>query len=70
MAACGFVSIIDGLNAIKGNDKYNLPRMDECSDSLGGTKIFSALEEISGYSHMPILESDCDNTVLTFHSGL
>ena len=37
------------LNAVTVKDTYPLPRIDECLDSLGDTKFFSALDAISGY---------------------
>ena len=58
------------LNAVTVKDTYPLPRMDECLDSLGDTKVFSALDAISGYWQMPIPESDRDKTAFSCHSGL
>ena len=58
------------LNAVTVKDTYPLPRMDECLDSLGNTKVFSALDAISGYWQIPIPESDRDKTVSSCHSGL
>ena len=58
------------LNAVTVKYTYPLPRMDECLDSLGDTKVFSALEAISGYWQMQIPESDRDKTPFSCHSGL
>ena len=58
------------LNAVTVKDTYPLPRMDEFLDSLGDTKVFSALDAISGYWQMPIPESDRDKTAFSCHSGL
>lgn len=44
--------------------------MDECIDNLGDTKVFSALDAISGYCQMPILEGYCDWMAFECHSGL
>lgn len=41
-------------------DTYLLPRMDECLDSLGNIKVFSALDAVSGYEQMPTPKSDRD----------
>ena len=57
------------LNAVTVKDTYPLPRMDECLDSLGDTKVFSALDAISGYWQMPIPENDRDKTAFSC-SGL
>ncbi|CDF38334.1 unnamed protein product [Chondrus crispus] len=58
------------LKAVTVKDTYPLPRMDECRDSLGDTKVFSALDAISGYWQMPIPECDRDKTAFSCHSGL
>ena len=66
----GFCVDYRKLNAVTVKDTYPLPRMDECLDSLGDTKVFSALDAISGYWQMPIPESDRAKTALSCHSGL
>ena len=58
------------LNAVTVKDTYPLPRMDECLDSLRDTKVFSALDAISGYWQMPIPESGRNKTAFSCHSGL
>ena len=58
------------LNAVTVKDTYPLPRLDECLDWLGDTKVFSALDAISGYWQMPIPEPDRDKTAFSCHSGL
>eukprot|EP00171_Calliarthron_tuberculosum_P022350 IDg22350t1 len=37
------------LNALAVRNHYPIPRIDECLDSLGTSKIFSALDANSGY---------------------
>ena len=44
-----FCVIYRNLKAVRVNDTYPLPRMDECLDSLSDTKVVSALDLISGY---------------------
>ena len=56
--------------AVTVKDTYPLPRIDECLDSLGDTKVFYALDAISGYWQMPIPWSDRDKTAFSSHSGL
>ena len=58
------------LNAVTVKDTYPLPRMDECLDSLGDTKVFSALDAISGHWQIPIPESYRGKTAFSCHSGL
>ena len=58
------------LNAGTVKDTCPLPLMDECLDSLGDTKVFSALDAISGYWQMRIPESERDKTAFSRHSGL
>ena len=58
------------LSAVRVNDTYPLPRMDECLDSLGDTKDFSTLDEIDGYCQMPIPEYDRDKNTFSCHFGI
>lgn len=58
------------LNAVIIKGTYPLSRMDECLDSLGDKKVFSALDAIYGYWQMPIPEKDRHKTAFSCHSGL
>ncbi len=49
---------------------YPLPRMDECIDSLGDTKVFTTLDANSGYWQLPVWDKDRDITAFTSHAGL
>lgn len=57
------------LNAMSLKDSYPLPRMDECIDSLGDAKFFTALDCNWGFWQIPIREGDRDKTTFTCHSG-
>ncbi len=57
------------LNALSLKDSYALPRMDECNDSLGDAKFFTALDCNWGFWQIPIREQDRDKTTFTCHSG-
>lgn len=37
------------LNTIPVRDRYPIPRMDECVDSLSSAEVFSTLDASSGY---------------------
>eukprot|EP00171_Calliarthron_tuberculosum_P000507 IDg507t1 len=43
--------------------------MDECLDSLGTAKVFSALDANSGYWQMSVAEDSVDKTAFVSHSG-
>eukprot|EP00171_Calliarthron_tuberculosum_P003653 IDg3653t1 len=57
------------INALKVRDHYPIPRMDECLDSLGTARIFSALDANSGYWQMAVAEDSVDKTAFVSHSG-
>ena len=50
------------LNAITIKDKFPLPRIDDCLDSLAGKHIISTLDCFAGYWQIPIAESTRDFT--------
>ena len=50
-------------------DTYPIPRMDECLDSLGESKVFSTLYCKSGYWQIPVAEEDRPKTTFTCHAG-
>lgn len=58
------------LNEVTVKDTYPSPRVDECIDSLGDTKVFSALDAVSRYWQMPIPEGDRDKNAFSCNSGL
>ena len=58
------------VNAICGKDSYPLPNIQEIFDQLGGAKIFSTLDLISGYWQIPVAEEDIPKTAFICHTGL
>jgi len=46
------------LNAITMRDKYPLPRVDDILDALGQVKLFSSLDQTSGYRRIQVAEDD------------
>lgn len=58
------------LNAVTIRDSYLIPRLEECTDSLGDARILSILDASSGYWRVEIAKEDCDKTAFTFHHGL
>lgn len=58
------------LNTLTVRDSYPIPRMDECIDSLGDTKIFYTLNANCGYWQVEIDEGDWDKTSPTSQHGI
>ena len=58
------------LNSLTRKDAYPLPRIDECLESLGGSKWFSTLDLASGYWQCEVEESDRPKTAFSTHKGL
>jgi hypothetical protein len=50
------------LNKITKPLAYDLPRIDDFLDSLGGAKYFSSLDMMSGYWAIPVREEDKEKT--------
>jgi len=50
-------------------DAYPIPRMDECIDSLGNTRVFSTLDRNSEFWQIPVAEEDKHLTAFPCHSG-
>jgi Reverse transcriptase (RNA-dependent DNA polymerase) len=57
------------LNAITVKDTYQLPRMDECIDSLGEAVVSTTLDCNSGYWQIPVDPIDREKTAFTSHFG-
>ena len=57
------------LNEVTRKDAYPLPRIEDCLDCLGGTKIFSTLDLQSGYWQVELKEEDRPKTAFSTRSG-
>ena len=58
------------LNAATTKDVFPLPRVDDLVDCLGGAKIFTTLDEASGYWQIPMSTNSQPLTAFTTHHGL
>ena len=58
------------LNKIVKPVQYPLPHLETALQSLGGNKIFSTLDLISGYHQLPLTEEDREKTAFTTGFGL
>ena len=58
------------LNAITKKDSYPLPRNDNAIDKLGGAQFFSAMDLISRYRQINLLEEDQEKHAIIAQSGL
>lgn len=50
-------------------DSYQLPGMDECSDSPGDATMFFTVDANSEYFQIEVHMSDCEKTELISHHG-
>ena len=57
------------LNLTTVKDAYPIPRIDECIDSLGDSRVSSTLDCNAGYWEIPVAEEDKHLTAFTCHSG-
>ena len=57
------------LNAATIKDRYPIPRMEDCLDSLGDCKYFTTLDCNSGFWQIPIAEEDRYKSAFTCHAG-
>ncbi len=58
------------LNALTYKYVYPIPWIDECVDTLCEANIFTTLDALSGFWHVPIAEEDQAKTAFTTHAGL
>jgi len=57
------------LNEVTVRDVYPLPRVDDCIEFLGATKVFSTLDCNSGCWQIPVADEDRDKTTFGCHEG-
>lgn len=67
----GYRLIVDyrGINRILTQDRYQLPRIDEIFDSLGGAKFFSVIDLDSGFYQIPLNENSRNVTSFSTELG-
>ncbi len=53
-----------------GKDVYPLPRVDDLIDQLGNAKVFSCLDEASGYWQIPLSPEAQPKSAFVTHHGL
>lgn len=58
------------LNASTVPDRYPLPHTQDFVNDLGGAKIFSKLDLVKGFYHIPVAEEDICKTAVTTPFGL
>ena len=58
------------LNAITKKDRYPLPHINSCIDRLHGTNIFSKLDVVKAYFHVPMSPEDAKKTAVITPFGL
>ena len=57
------------LNDITIKNRYSMPRSDDLIDSLGGSKVFSALDLTSGYWQIRLAPGESEKTAFRTHFG-
>lgn len=58
------------VNEATQKDAYPLPKIEECLDTLSGSKLFSTLDLLSGYHQFEVKEKDRPRTALFIKHGL
>lgn len=58
------------LNASTNPDRYPLPHTEDFVNDLGGASVFSKLDLVKGFFHVPVAEEDIPKTAVTTPFGL
>ena len=58
------------LNSVTKADAFPIPHMGDCLNTLGGSKIFSALDLASGYWQCEMDKESSEKAAITTHRGL
>lgn len=58
------------LNTVTKRDSYPIPRMDDCTDSLGQAKVFTTLDANWGFWQLPLRNEDREKTAFCSFDGL
>lgn len=58
------------VNEATQKDAYPLPKIEECLDTLSGSKLFSTLDLLSGYHQFEVNEKDRPKTAFITKHGL
>ncbi len=57
------------LNALNTKDTYPIPRIRDCIDILGNSRLFTTLDGNTGYHYVSIRPEDHGKTTFTCHDG-
>jgi hypothetical protein len=57
------------LNSITVKNRYMVPRTDDLIDTLGGAKVFSAVDLAAGYWQIRLADGEGPKTAFTTHCG-
>ncbi len=57
------------LNAITVKNRFSVPRTDDLMDSLGGSKVFSAIDLAAGYWQIRLADEEMHKTAFSTHFG-
>jgi hypothetical protein len=58
------------LNAVTIPDRYPLPNMQSLNDRMAGCTVFSEIDLVKAYHHIPIAEEDIQKTAIATPFGL